>query len=377
MRSIPVLLKMLFFPFLAALVVFVIYPLVVKQREETIDLAKVIKQMNSAGGSAPSEEGSQLVSTATLPSRKVLKNDYHVFQTFNNCGPASLSMALSYYGIKVSQKELGHQLRPYQNKQGDNDDKSVTLEEIGEKAEEYGLLYYHRPAGNPDLIKQFIFNDIPVITRTWLKYGEDIAHFRVIKGYDDNAGVFIQDDSYQGKNLEYTYVDFNKLWEAFNYEYIVLVRPEQKDIVEKILGQSLDKKIAWELAKKESEKKLFANPASVYDRFNLSVANYYLEDYEGAVEAYEEISARLPFRMLWYQIEPILAYNKLGEEEKVLEITSTILNNHNRAFSELYQLRGRIYMKRGDLDTARGEFEKALYYNKNYRLEEDELTVLN
>ena len=69
--------------------------------------------------------------------------------------------------------------------------------------------------------------------------------------------------------------------------------------------------------------------------------------------------------MLWYQIEPILAYNKLGEEEKVLEITSAILNNHNRAFSELYQLRGRIYMKRGDLDTARGEFEKALYYNKN------------
>ena len=122
---------------------------------------------------------------------------------------------------------------------------------------------------------------------------------------------------------------------------------------------------------------MFANPASVYDRFNLSVANYYLEDYEGAVEAYEAISARLPFRMLWYQIEPIIAYNKLGEEEKGLEITSTILNNHNRAFSELYQLRGRIYMERGDLGTARGEFEKALYYNKNYRLEEDELTVLN
>jgi len=93
--------------------------------------------------------------------------------------------------------------------------------------------------------------------------------------------------------------------------------------------------------------------------------------------AFEKYSPRLPFRMLWYQIEPILAYNKLGEEEKVLEITSAILNNHNRAFSELYQLRGRIYMKRGDLDTARGEFEKALYYNKNYRLEEDELTVLN
>ena len=377
MRNAPALIKMLFFPLLAALVVFAVYPRVVKQREETKDLAAVLEQENPVQDTTAPEEKPQFVTTTTLPSKKTLKNDYHVFQTFNNCGPASLSMALSYYGIKVSQKELGAQLRPYQNSQGDNDDKSVTLEEIGNKAEEYGLLYYHRPAGNPNLIKQFIFNDIPVIARTWLKYGEDIAHFRVIKGYDDTAGVFIQDDSYQGKNLEYTYWDFNKLWEAFNYEYIVLVRPEQKDIVEKILGESLDEKTAWEIAKKESEKKLSADPASVYDRFNLSVADYYLEDYEGAVEAYEAISARLPFRMLWYQIEPILAYNKLGEEEKVLEMTAGILNNNNRAFSELYQLRGRIYLKRGDLGAAREEFEKALYYNKNYRLEEDELAVLN
>ena len=65
-----------------------------------------------------------------LPSQKILPNDYHVFQTFNNCGPAALSMELSYYGINISQQELVQDLRPYQNPQGDNDDKSVTLDEL-------------------------------------------------------------------------------------------------------------------------------------------------------------------------------------------------------------------------------------------------------
>src|SRR3990167_907362 len=67
--------------------------------------------------------------------QKTLKNDFHIFQTFNNCGPASLSMALSYFGIKASQKVIGDGLRPYQNPQGDNDDKSVTLNEMREKAD--------------------------------------------------------------------------------------------------------------------------------------------------------------------------------------------------------------------------------------------------
>ena len=46
-----------------------------------------------------------------IPYSKVLPTSYHVFQTFNNCGPAALSMALSHYGIKKTQQELGNELR--------------------------------------------------------------------------------------------------------------------------------------------------------------------------------------------------------------------------------------------------------------------------
>ena len=37
----------------------------------------------------------------------LLDNPRHVYQTFNNCGAATLSMILSWYGENVSQKELG------------------------------------------------------------------------------------------------------------------------------------------------------------------------------------------------------------------------------------------------------------------------------
>ena len=373
MRNVPAFAKVLILPLLAAASLLGVYYFSGKTDQKAVVKTQETVQETSAF----EEEIETPPIIAPLPTQKTLINDYHVYQTFNNCGPASLSMALSYYGINVSQKTLGDQLRPFQNPQGDNDDKAVNPDELGKKAEEYGLLYYLRPMGTPELIKEFIFNDIPVIAITWLKDGEYIGHFRVIKGYDDSKGVFIQDDSYQGKNLDYTYGDFNKLWGAFNYQYIVLVRPGQKETAEKILGENLNKKVAWQSAKEESERILESSPGSIYDRFNLSVADYYLGDYEGAVAAYESVAGRLPFRMLWYQIEPILAYEKLGDDEKVLEMTRKVLDNENRAFSELYQIRGRVFMKQGDLDIAKEEFERALFYNGSFVLEDDELALLD
>lgn len=45
----------------------------------------------------------------------LLDNLKHTYQIFNNCGPATLSMILSWHGKSVSQKELGDAMRPFQN----------------------------------------------------------------------------------------------------------------------------------------------------------------------------------------------------------------------------------------------------------------------
>lgn len=307
------------------------------------------------------------VTLTPLPEKILLSNDYHIFQSFNNCGPAAFSMALSYYGISASQETLGETLRPYQIPGGNNDDKSVTLDELEEKSKEYGLVPFHRPAGTPETIKRFLAAGIPVITRTWLHTGEDIGHYRIIKGYDDTTSEFIQDDSLQGKNLRYSYDEFDELWQAFSYEYLVLVPKEKEKLAKTILGDNADEKISWEKALQLSRTQATAEPESVYPVFNEVVALTRLGRFEEATRSFESIENRLSFRMLWYQIEPIIAYQKIKNYDKVFAMTDAILNNQNRAFSELYFIRGQMYEEQGDSELAKAEYEKAALYNRNFK----------
>jgi tetratricopeptide (TPR) repeat protein len=308
------------------------------------------------------------VDLKTLSGAKTLDNNYHVFQTFNNCGPASLSMALSYYGIRASQQELGQALRPYQNSAGDNDDKSTMLYEMAEKSKDYGLIPFHRPMGDINMLKMFIEYDIPVITRTILNDKEDIGHYRVIKGYDDKTQQITQDDSYEGKNLKYSYDDFNKIWKWFDYEYLVLVPKDKLQIAEKIIGENVDVKTSWNNAIKLSQQQLEENPNDVYARFNLSVAYYNVGEFVKSVYEFEQVENKLSPRTLWYQIEPIQAYYQLKNYDRVMQITDKILNNGNRAFSELYVLRAQVYKAQGDDQKAAEELDKAKFYNKNLTL---------
>lgn len=310
------------------------------------------------------------------PTTKTLPLKLHVFQSFNNCGPAALSMALSYYGINETQQKLGNDLRPYQVPGGDNDDKSVTLDELAEKAKEYDLTAFHRPNGNIELIKYFITFDLPIIVRTWTKENEDIGHYRIIRGYDDINQTLIQDDSLQGKNLIYSYDSFNSIWKKFNFEYLVLVPKNKQYISEAILGENLDLKTSWTKAVQLSKKDLQENPDDIYARFNLSVALYHTGDYQKSVEEFEKVEFKLPFRTLWYQVEPIESYFELENYERVFQITEKVTNNHNLAFTEGYMLRGESYLKLNRKDLAREEFEKAIFYNQNLKEAKQELENL-
>ncbi len=311
-----------------------------------------------------------------IPKSKILENNYYAKQTFNNCGPASLSMALSYYGIEKSQHELGQILRPYQNPIGDNDDKSVTLTELANHAKTYGLFTYHRPNGDVELLKKFITYEIPVVTRTWLHVDDDIGHYRIVKGFNDTKNVIIQDDSYEGANLSFSYTDFNTMWSKFDYEYMVLIPDEKVLIAEAIIGSNLDEKYAWEKAIKRNTEILEQKPNDIYSRFNLSVAYYYAGEFDKSIAAFEMVETQLPFRTLWYQIEPILSYYELKNYDRVFSITNKIIGNYNRAFSELYLIRGKIYQNQGDLENARTEYEKAVFYNNNLKEAQELLNSL-
>jgi hypothetical protein len=312
-----------------------------------------------------------------LPASAYIPNDYQVYETWNNCGPASLSMALSYFGIHESQQVLGEILRPYENTTGDNDDKDVTFEELAGEARTFGLLAYYRPDGNMQLLKRFLAIGLPVVAETVMTTNDDIGHYRVVKGYNASTGMIIQDDSMQGHDVQFSYADFDSMWKKYNYEYLVLAPKSKQRLVEAILGKDLDARTAWENTVKMDEAALAQNPGDVDSTFNLSVADYYVGDYRGSVQAYEQVQAQLPFRTLWYQIEPIESYSMLGDYQRVFTITASILNDGNRAFSQLYILRGEIDKKEGNLAAARAEFQNAVTYNIHLKAAQEALASVS
>jgi tetratricopeptide (TPR) repeat protein len=272
-------------------------------------------------------------------------------------------MTLSHYQMNKSQHELGQRLRPYQHPQGIHDDKSVTLAELAEFTKELGFTPYHRPAGDIDLIKRALSQDIPVITRTWLESNSDIGHFRVITGFNDTKGILVQDDSLQGSNLEYSYSAFNDLWRAFNYEFLILLPPEKNHLAPIILGNLHKSQDSWQQALDLSQQALIKNPADIYAGFNQSVALYHVGQYQQSVKAFETVRYRLPTRMLWYQLEPLLAYYATGGYDQVISLSQEILTADNPAYSELHYLQGKIHQIRGDISNANESFRLAHTYN--------------
>ncbi len=362
---------------LAGSAVFIALRLIPKNTSSTLEQAPItVEELPNISTEELAPEGVITPNQPEIPAQKTLSNNYHVIQTFNNCGPAALSMALSYYSVNISQQELGAQLRPYQNPVGDNDDKSTTLEEMAKKAEELGFTAYHRPNGSFEVLSALVANDMPVITRTWLKPDDDIGHYRVVKGYDTVAQTLLQDDSLQGANLTYSMEEFNSMWDKFGYEYLVLIPTEKQQIAKQILGEDVDAKKAWAKSLNYWQSIVAENPLDTKAIFSLSIAYYMNGMYEESIKEFEKVENALPSRALWYQIEPILAYKQLGRNDRVFEITDRILNNHNRAFSELYILRGEIYKEQGNIDLARAEFEKAVFYNSQLQSAKDALESL-
>jgi hypothetical protein len=310
------------------------------------------------------------------PESYVLPQGQFVSQSFNNCGPASLSMVLSMYGKSVSQETLRQEMRPFSNPLGGVDDKSIFAPEFVKYAQMHGMEALQRPGGDIELVKKLVANGVPVIVRTWLHPNEDIGHFRIVRGYNDTTQIFIQDDSYEGPNLSYSYSEFLSMWQPFNYGYILVYPKDKEPVVKAILGEDMDEKKAYSKAIVEAEKSLMANPDDRYALFNLASTYYHLGDYQKSVDYYEKAKAQLPSRMLWYQLEPIYAYAKLNNGNQVMLLADGILNNGNLAYSELYQLKGEEYLKQGNRDAAKAEFEKAVFYNSNFQPAKDALAQL-
>lgn len=288
-------------------------------------------------------------------------------QTFNNCAPATTSMVLQYFGYNVSQETTKTHLRT------NPDDKNVFTYEIRDYLKsnyniESKLLYN----GDIKTIKLLVANGIYVVVEDWLHPNEDIGHVAIIRGYDDTKGVFIADDSYIGVNTKYKYGEFDQgQWKAFNREYLPVYNADQEPLVRAIVAEDWDETAMYGRSIEVNLNAVEADEKDMYSWFNLGTSYYALGEFDKARQAFEKSRALgWPKRMLWYQIQPVQTYNKLGEYQKALELAKIGLVG-NDSFAELHLESAIAYKGLGDKERAREVAEKALHYSPNFQAAKD------
>ncbi|MEP7358548.1 MAG: C39 family peptidase [Anaerolineales bacterium] len=320
--------------------------------------------------------------TATMvPGVVLLTGFHHEQQYFNNCGPTTLAIDLSFWGWKGDQHVVAAVLRPNQ------DDKNVSPPEIQAYLEANGYEAVVRVNGDVDTLRRFIAAGYPVMVQKGLTCGEGddhctgwVGHYALIIGYDDRLKEFTLEDSFRGAGIKAYYRDLLAEWRAFNYVYIVpypagAVRRAQ---VLSLLGQAADVETNYRaaLARAEQEAASSKYSPAAFAWFNAGTNLAALGDFAGAAAAYDEArQIKLPSAMLWYQFGPFQAYFETGRYDDVEHLTSFAISAaHLSGVEEAYYWRGRTREALGQHDRALDDYRAALEANPSYQLAQQALT---
>jgi len=317
-----------------------------------------------------------LPDTAYQPPQQSIKLSglTHFWQTWNNCGPATLATNLSYYGSTLNQADIGNVLRHYA------DDKNVSPDELVGFAQGQSYMAQVRVNGNAQLARTLISNGIPLIIETWLEEepNNGMGHYRLLTGYDDTAQRWTIYDSYistglvngDPNNYQGIYAAYEQTeawWKVFNHTYILVYPPERDALVRSILGEDYDSTTMWQNAVASAQATVAASPTDAFAYFNLGSSLTHEGDYQGAANAFDQArTLGLPWRMLWYQFGPFEAYTQVGRYQEVIQLGQKTLASADDGIEEIHYWSGRAMAALGDSPGAQAEWNHALMLNPDY-----------
>lgn len=310
------------------------------------------------------------VALQTVAETVQLSNFKHQWQTWNNCGPATVTMNTSYFGRSETQVEAAQFLKPNQ------DDKNVGPHELAAYAQTLGFEALVRQGGSIEQLKMFLSNGIPVLVGTWLVHdGDGLGHYRLVTGYDDAAGELNTFDSLNGPDYKVKYDLFDADWRVFNRVYVLVYPVEQAGLVSAILGPDMDDTAMYERLAAEAQAEVEANPNDPIAYFNLGDALTQLQRYPEATAAFDEArKLGLHWRRLWYQFTTFEAYYKAERYQDVLDLTQATIKSSG-GLEEAYYYQG-LALHATNQEGAAEAFETALVYNPNFTPAQEALNEL-
>ncbi len=312
-------------------------------------------------------------STALQPvqSQAQLDGMGHQWQTWNNCGPATITMNMSYFNRPETQVEAAAFLKPNAN------DKNVSPYELAAYARTTGMGAIVRQGGTVEQIKVFLSNNFPVLAETWLIHeGDGLGHYRLINGYDDATGQFNTFDSLNGPDFKVSYEQFDADWRVFNRLYIVVFPPEQANVVSNIIGKDLNDTAMYQKLVAIAQAEIEANPNDAIAHFNQGEALTRLGRYPEATTAFDQArKLGLHWRRLWYQFTPFEAYYAVGRHQDVLDLAQATIKGTG-GLEEAYYYQGLSLYATGQ-PGVEDAFQAAIAYNPNFAPAKDILQALS
>jgi tetratricopeptide (TPR) repeat protein len=309
---------------------------------------------------------------APLPAQASIASPPYEKQTPNNCGPATLSMALHLYGWEGSQVDIANVVKPILQ------DRNVNPEELRYfvRTQAGWLNMEYRVDGNIETLKRLIAANYPVIIESVtsldpndaLGPNDDLwaAHYVLLTGYDDATQSFTIQDSYHGADLSLPYSQLEKEWKPFNNLYIVMYFPQFEDEMKTLLASDWDPSVNRQTALDAAQADSTQNPTDAFAWFNLGSDLVYFDRYEEAALAYDKARAiGLPLRMFRYQFGPFLAYFHANRNDDLL-----VLTDYARSITEMSEEAWLWYgfglYRKGDNNGALKAWQKADKINPNF-----------
>jgi len=302
-------------------------------------------------------------------------------QTPNNCGPATLSLYMKTHNWDGDQTNISDLLKP------ETGDRNVNVEELAYyvRTQAGWLNAEYRVGGDIQTLKKFIAAGLPVMIEEgdllegeyWPNDDRWAGHYLLLTGYDEAAQAFIAQDTFRSADRVVPYQSVLENWQAFNYVYLLVFRPDQTELVKSILGEHWDPDLNRQQALELADSQTASDPQNPYTWFNLGSNLVYFERYQEAAQAFD--TARqigLPQRMLRYQFGPFFAYFFGERNDDLLVLTEYALQRTPNS-EETLLWRGWGKYRAGDSPGAISDFLAALAENPFYQDAEYAIDYVN
>lgn len=142
------------------------------------------------------------------------------YQSYNDCGPASIGMVLGYYGINVPVKTISSKTKP-------KPESYMQVGAISPYVGQYGLETAVVYGGQIEKLQKMVALGVPTIVLQYYIQVGKVPHFRVVRGFDRQAQWIYLADPLVGY-AKMSYKDFDTLWNTQGRIFIAVYPPQLK-----------------------------------------------------------------------------------------------------------------------------------------------------